>query len=74
MKMSLQMSTYMVEMIVRGYHIYQVVWEAAVGQVLPCQWECDNVHNPSTVTVIDRGLVTIKCCMPYHQFATYFLG
>ena len=29
------MSTYTVETVLHGYHIYQVVWEAAVGQVLP---------------------------------------
>ena len=33
--MSLQMSTYTVEMILRGYHVYLVIWEAAVGQVWP---------------------------------------
>ena len=30
------MSTHMVKTILRGYHVYQVVWEAAVGQVQPC--------------------------------------
>ena len=38
------MSTYTIETIIRGYHVYQVVWEAAVGQVLPCQQERGNVH------------------------------
>ena len=47
------MSTYTVETIVCGYHVYQVVWEAAVGQVLPCQRERGNVHDPYAV---DRGV------------------
>ena len=29
------MSTYTVETIVCGYHVYRAVWETAVGQVLP---------------------------------------
>ena len=48
------MSTYMVETIVRGYHVYQVVWEAAVGQILPCQRERGNVHDLYDVAIVDR--------------------
>ena len=33
------MSSYTVETVVRGYHMYKEVWDAAVGQVLPCQQE-----------------------------------
>ena len=43
--------------VVRGYHVYQVVWEAAVGEVLPCQWERGNVHNPYAVAIVDRSVV-----------------
>ena len=35
-----KMSSYTVETVVRGYHMYKEVWGAAVGQVLPCQQEC----------------------------------
>ena len=48
------MSTHTVEMIIRGYHVYQTVWEAAVGLVLPCQQERGNVHDPYAVAV-DTG-------------------
>ncbi len=30
------MSTYTVETTIRGYHVYREVWEAAIGEVLPC--------------------------------------
>lgn len=32
---------------------------AAVGQVLPCQRECSNTHDPYTVAVVDgaRGVI-----------------
>ena len=65
------MSTYMVETIVhvRGYHVYQVVWEAAVGQVLPCQQERGNVHDPYVVaiikSIIERVLSLVMCHVPY---------
>ena len=45
------MSTHTVETIVPGYHVYQVVWEVAVGQVLPCQRKRGNVHD----AIVDRG-------------------
>ena len=34
-----------------GCQVYVAVWEAAVGQILPCQQEGDNIHDPRTVTV-----------------------
>ena len=42
------MSSYTVETVVRGYHMYKEVWDAAIGQVLPCQQECGSevlVHS-----------------------------
>ena len=41
-----------VEAMVRGYHIYQSVWDAAVdGEVLNCYRELGNIHDPSAVAV-----------------------
>ena len=51
MTSTFKMNTYTVETIVRGYHVYRAVWEAAVGQVLPCQQERGNVHDPYAVAV-----------------------
>ena len=34
------------ETIVRGYNVYGAVWEAPVGQILPCQREGGNIHDP----------------------------
>ena len=30
----------------RGYHVYVVVGEAAVGQILPCKQEGGDIHDP----------------------------
>ena len=37
-------SEFSVEAMVRGYHIYEGIWDAAVGDELPCQREPDNRH------------------------------
>ena len=41
------MNSYTVGTVVCGYHVYREIWEAAVGQVLPCQRERGNVHDPT---------------------------
>ena len=42
------------ETIVRGYNVYGAVWEAPVGQILPCQREGGNIHDPYAVTVVEQ--------------------
>ena len=36
---------------VRGYHVYQSVWEAVNGEVLECSWEIGNRSDPYAVAV-----------------------
>ena len=40
-----------------SYHIYCDVWEAAVGQTLPCQQEARNLFNPYAVSVTEGGTI-----------------
>ena len=68
------MSTYTVETIVHGYHVYQVIWEAAVGQVLPCQWERGNVHDPYAVAIVERGVVVGHVPRAISSVCYLFLG
>ena len=68
------MSTYTIETIVRGYHVYQVVWEAAVGQVLPCQRERGNVHDPYAVAIVDKGVVVGHVPRAISSVCYLFLG
>ena len=37
--------TFFVEAMVRGYHVYQAIWEAALLEELPCQREVGNRHD-----------------------------
>ena len=39
------------ESCVRGYHIYQELWETVIGEELQCQWEHDNSADIYAVAV-----------------------
>lgn len=43
--------SYEVDACVRGYHIYQDVWRAEIGQILPCSRETDNTSDPYAVAI-----------------------
>ena len=40
---------------VRGYHIYQEIWEASCGQTFPCLREEGNPFDPFAVSVVRTG-------------------
>ena len=45
------MHVFTIEAMVRGYHVYQTVWEVNIGEVLPCIREPGNRHDPHAVAV-----------------------
>ena len=45
-----------VEAMLRGYHTYQSVWDASLGEELPCQREPENSHDPFAVAVVRAGV------------------
>ena len=45
------METFERELCVRGYHVYQRIWTAAVGEVLHCEREPTNSRNRYAVAV-----------------------
>ena len=40
----------------RGYHIYNDIWEASVGEELSCQRENGNRSDPFAVAIIKSGM------------------
>ena len=41
-----------IEAMVRGYHVYQLIWDAAIdGKNLECFREVGNIHDPSAVAI-----------------------
>ena len=44
--------TFSIETVVRGYHVYKEIWEAAIdGVELPCKREIGNAHDPFAVAI-----------------------
>ena len=41
---------------IRGYPVYQAVWDAQIGEELSCVTECENVRDPFTVAVKKSNL------------------
>ena len=50
-----KLESYKVATVDRGYHVYVAVWEAAVGQILPCKREGGNIHDPYAVAVVENN-------------------
>ena len=48
--------TFFLEAMVRGYHVYQAIWEAALLEELPCQREVGNRHDPFAVAVVKANI------------------
>ena len=40
------MERFSVDSCVRGYHVYNDIWEASVGEELPCQCEDGHAADP----------------------------
>ena len=45
---------FVVDSVVRGYHVYKDVWGAAAGEPLQCFWEPGNQSDPYAVAVRQR--------------------
>ena len=46
------MSSFTVETVVRGFHIYKEVWHAVIGDVLPCRRDLGNPHDLYAVAMV----------------------
>ena len=51
-----ELQSYALESIIQGYHVYKEVWEASIGQILPCRREAGNIHDPYAVAVVEQGV------------------
>ena len=60
-----ELESYEVETVDRGYHVYMAVWEAAVGQILPCQQEGGNIIDPYAFSVVENNDTPIDNDTPH---------
>ena len=42
---------------IRGFHVYKAIWSAPIGEVLLCESEIGNAHDPYAVSVISMEIV-----------------
>ena len=50
-----KLESYEVTTVDQGYHAYVAVWEADVGQILPCKREEGNIHDPYAVAIVENN-------------------
>ena len=56
------MSTYQcfsIDDCIRGYHIYEDIWTAPIGDYLACKPEFSNLHDPYAVAVVTMNDVMV---------------
>lgn len=51
------MATFEFESCIRGYHVYQKVWKAEIGETLECVTEDNNPYDKNAVAVLRDGEV-----------------
>ena len=59
MALIVTLTSYCYASMVRGYHEYMHVWDAVVGENLPCSNEDGNLHDPYVV-VVKKGSIRQK--------------
>ena len=52
----LKMPVFALSSMVRGYHVYKVIWDADEGEILDCVRETTNHHDPYAVAVSKNGI------------------
>ena len=40
-----------------GYNVYGTVGKAPVGQVLPCKWKEENIHDLYIAAIVEQGVI-----------------
>ena len=47
--MESEVDSFTVELVIRGYHVYEEVWSSVIGEVLVCRRDTRNRHDPFAV-------------------------
>ena len=51
--MAMAITTYEMEAMIRGYHVYTTVWDTLIGEELYCARETGNIRDPYAVRILD---------------------
>ena len=56
---------------VRGFHVYKDIWNPEIGEVLLCEQEFGNLHDPYAVSVVREDNVMVGH-VPRRLCVTFF--
>ena len=66
------MERFSIDSCVQGYNVYNDIWEASVGEELPCQHEDVNAADPYAVAIKRSGVIVGYIPRKNTQFILYF--
>ena len=69
----MEVATQEIECCVRGYHVYQEVWEAAIDEELICRPERSNAHDRYAVAVMKTDVVVGHLPSKFSRSYTLFI-
>jgi len=61
-------NVFIIEAMVCGYHEYTYIWDAPVGEILPCQRDVGNIYDTFDVAVVKEGTIVGHCLQPHASF------
>ena len=67
------MPTFEVEAIVRGYHVYEEIWDASIGEELLCARAPTNPRDPFTVAVVKSDQIVGHIPLKISSVCSLFL-
>ena len=70
---TLSMEEFEVPWCIRGYHVYQAIWNASIGEQLLCRREPDNPSDRYAVAVIKDGTIIGHLSRKISKIASLFL-
>jgi len=70
--MAMATTTYKMEAMICGYHVYATVWDAQIGEELYCARETGNICDPYAVTVKKADLTVGHIPMKISALCSFF--
>ena len=66
---------FVLETVVRRYHVYKDVWKPRLGELLQCKMEFGNIHDPYAVAVVrdDGGEVVGHIPRKIYSLCYFFI-
>ena len=60
-------------MVIRGFHVYKTIWDAAIGETLRCKREKDNNSDRYAIAVLQNDVIVGHLPRKYSRVCSLFL-